>query len=44
MPLSKETNTGYFTYAQYKNWPKEEIWEIIDGEAFDMSVNAWPID
>ncbi len=37
MPLPKETNIDYFTYAQYKNWPKEERWEIIEGEAFNMS-------
>ncbi|MDX9801001.1 MAG: Uma2 family endonuclease [Spirochaetia bacterium] len=37
MPLPKEKNKDYFTYAQYKGWPEEERWEIIDGQAYDMS-------
>lgn len=28
---------GTFTYADYCRWPDEERWELIDGEAFDMS-------
>jgi Uma2 family endonuclease len=26
-----------FTYADYLRWPEEERWELIDGEAFDMT-------
>jgi Uma2 family endonuclease len=26
-----------FTYGQYKEWPEEERWELIDGEAWAMS-------
>ena len=37
MPIPKETGKQYFTYAEYKNWPDDERWEIIDGEAYDMS-------
>ncbi len=28
---------GQFTYADYCRWPDEERWELIDGEAFNMS-------
>ena len=27
----------YFTYKDYKSWPSGERWELIDGEAYDMS-------
>ena len=26
-----------FTYTDYKSWPDEERWEIIDGEAYNMT-------
>ncbi|MBU0700542.1 Uma2 family endonuclease [bacterium] len=26
-----------FTYGDYLQWPDEERWELIDGEAYDMS-------
>ncbi len=26
-----------FTYADYRSWPDEERWELIDGEAYAMS-------
>jgi Uma2 family endonuclease len=26
-----------FTYADYCQWPEDERWELIDGEAYDMS-------
>jgi Uma2 family endonuclease len=26
-----------YTYADYLTWPDEERWEIIDGEAYDMT-------
>jgi Uma2 family endonuclease len=32
-----ESKNDYFTYADYKNWPDDERWEIIDGEAYSMS-------
>jgi len=38
MAIPKESEKQYFTYAEYKNWPDEEKWEIIDGAAYDMSL------
>ena len=35
IPLRKEERA--FTYADYKLWPDEERWELIDGAAYDMS-------
>ncbi len=35
-PLSKEKDKKY-TYQDYKNWPDDERWEIIDGTAYNMS-------
>jgi Uma2 family endonuclease len=29
--------SGRFTYRDYKGWPEEERWELIDGIAYDMS-------
>jgi Uma2 family endonuclease len=26
-----------FTYGDYRGWPDDERWELIDGEAYDMS-------
>ncbi|HWP00542.1 MAG TPA: Uma2 family endonuclease [Methylococcus sp.] len=26
-----------FTYGDYRHWPEEERWELIDGEAYDIS-------
>lgn len=26
-----------FTYADYRNWPDDERWELIDGEAYAMA-------
>jgi len=28
---------GYFTYREYKTWPDDERWELIDGHAWAMS-------
>jgi Uma2 family endonuclease len=28
----------YFTYANYREWPETERWELIDGEAYAMSA------
>jgi Uma2 family endonuclease len=27
----------YFTYGDYRRWPDEERWELIDGQAYAMS-------
>jgi len=35
IPLRREERA--FTYADYKLWPDEERWELIDGAAYDMS-------
>ena len=32
-----DTDTKKFTYADYLTWPDEERWELIEGEAWDMS-------
>jgi len=37
MPLPKPEKNGKYTYADYKTWPDDEWWEIIDGVAYDMS-------
>lgn len=34
-PLKKEKRI--YTYSDYATWPDEERWEIIEGEAYDMS-------
>ena len=26
----------HFTYGDYRKWPDEERWELIDGQAFSM--------
>ena len=41
MPAIKEARR--YTYADYKTWPDDERWELIDGEAYDMSPapNRW---
>ena len=33
-PVKKE---GSFTYADYLTWPEEERWELIEGQAQDMT-------
>ena len=37
MAVPKEKYKDYFTYAQYKNWSDDEKWELIEGEAYNMS-------
>ena len=37
MSTEARPEKDFFTYADYKNWPDEERWEIIDGEAWEMS-------
>lgn len=36
MPLAQKTEKK-FTYADYAEWPDDERWELIDGEAYNMS-------
>lgn len=36
MPLAQKTEKK-FTYTDYVKWPDDERWELIDGEAYDMS-------
>lgn len=37
MSSQQKGKDSFYTYSDYKNWPDTERWEIIDGEAFDMS-------
>lgn len=32
-----KSKTGSFTYADYLEWPEDERWELIGGEAHDMT-------
>ena len=36
MPLAQKISNK-FTYADYITWPDEERWELIDGEAYNMT-------
>ena len=36
MPLPEETGIK-FTYSHYLTWPGDERWELIDGEAYNMT-------
>ncbi|NEV65364.1 Uma2 family endonuclease [Thiorhodococcus minor] len=31
------TKVGHFSYGDYRRWPEDERWELIDGEAFAMA-------
>ncbi|MEA4964057.1 hypothetical protein [Lutispora sp.] len=36
--VKKLDNSGRkYTYQDYKTWPDDERWEIIDGEAYNMT-------
>ena len=37
MGIPKKMNDVKFTYKDYCSWPKDERWELIDGEAYNMS-------
>lgn len=37
-PQPKVLNDKHYTYADYRNFPADERWEIIDGEAFCLSA------
>jgi len=36
----KENEKRRFTYAEYRTWPEDERWELIDGEAFNMTAGT----
>jgi len=36
MKPAKQTQQG-FTYGDYRQWPEDERWELIEGEAYAMS-------
>ena len=42
MSTPSHSEKEFFTYDDYKLWPDEERWEIIDGEPYNMSPDAWP--
>jgi len=37
MPTPDLEKNGAYTYADYKTWPDNERWELINGEAYNMS-------
>ncbi len=37
MATHKNKRRNLYSYNQYKNWPDDERWELIDGEAYNMS-------
>jgi Uma2 family endonuclease len=37
MPQAQRQLDTQFTYGDYRTWPDEERWELIDGVAYDMS-------
>lgn len=37
MALPMRKTNDHFHYADYKNWPVDERWELIDGVAWNMS-------
>ena len=37
MPLPQLKKDTKFTYGDYANWPEDERWELIDGDAYNMS-------
>lgn len=41
MPLALKKDTRY-TYKEYLSWLAEEKWEIIDGQAYNMSLAPKP--
>lgn len=36
LPLKKTDR--HYTYGDYRSWPEDERWELIDGSAWNMSV------
>ncbi|MEA3548412.1 MAG: Uma2 family endonuclease [Thermodesulfobacteriota bacterium] len=37
MPSPQKTPQDTFSYEDYQRWPDDERWEIIDGQAYNMS-------
>jgi Uma2 family endonuclease len=37
MPQTQRRLEEHFTYGDYRTWPDNERWELIDGVAYDMS-------
>jgi hypothetical protein len=37
MPASALPRDHRYTWAEYRTWPNEERWEIIDGVAYSLS-------
>lgn len=37
MRLAQKKSDQKFTYKDYCSWPEDERWELIDGEAYNMS-------
>ena len=37
MAIPKHKSEQHFTYGNYRTWPDDERWELIDGVAYDMS-------
>jgi Uma2 family endonuclease len=37
MPIPKEKENIIFNYKIYQTWPENERWELIEGEAYNMS-------
>ena len=35
--MARPKTAATFTYADYLAWPEEERWELIEGQAYDMS-------
>ena len=41
-PIRKEDKAERpYTYGDYKTWPRDERWELMDGVPFDMSRRAY---
>lgn len=40
--MAQQKKEGEYTYADYLTWPEDERWEIIDGEAYDMTPAPAP--
>lgn len=38
MIIPSEKSTRHFSWNEYKQWPEEERWQIIDGQAFCMTA------
>ena len=38
MPVSAEKSPELFSWNEYKDWPEDERWQIIDGQAYCMAA------